>query len=106
LYQRSYPLGIVHTNLNWESNGLPATDCKRYVESTFGASYAVLKSINVVYYTNGRHDSYDKLLAFAACHNIKLVCEKFPLTGEGIVEALENLEKGTMRYRGVPVAEA
>jgi D-arabinose 1-dehydrogenase-like Zn-dependent alcohol dehydrogenase len=66
----------------------------------------LMKSINVVYSTNGRHDSYDNLLAFAALHNIKPVSEKFPLTREGIEEALDKLEKGTMRYRGVLVAEA
>jgi len=45
-------------------------------------------------------------LAFAALHNIKPVSEKFPLTGEGIEDALDKLEKGTIRYRGVLVAEA
>jgi D-arabinose 1-dehydrogenase-like Zn-dependent alcohol dehydrogenase len=65
-----------------------------------------MKSINVVYSTNGRHAAYDKLLAFAALHNIKPVSEKFPLTGEGIEDALDKLEKGTIRYRGVLVAEA
>ena len=65
----------------------------------------LMKSINVVYSTNGRHDAYDKLLAFAALHNIKPISEKFPLTGEGIEEAFGKLEKGTMRYRGVLVAE-
>jgi D-arabinose 1-dehydrogenase-like Zn-dependent alcohol dehydrogenase len=66
----------------------------------------LMKSINVVYSTNGRHDAYNKLLAFAALHNIKPVSEKFPLTGEGIEDALDKLEKGTISYRGVLVAEA
>ena len=65
-----------------------------------------MKSINIVYSTNERHDAYDNVLAFAALHNIKPVSEKFPLTGEGIEDALDKLEKGTMRYRGVLLAEA
>jgi D-arabinose 1-dehydrogenase-like Zn-dependent alcohol dehydrogenase len=65
----------------------------------------LMKSINVVYSTNGRHDAYDKLLAFAALHGIKPVSEKFPLNEEGIEVALKKLEDGTMRYRGVLVAE-
>lgn len=65
----------------------------------------LMKSINVVYSTNGRHDAYDKLLAFAALHGVTPVSEKFPLNGEGIEEALKKLEEGTVRYRGVLVAE-
>jgi D-arabinose 1-dehydrogenase-like Zn-dependent alcohol dehydrogenase len=37
----------------------------------------LMKSINVVYSTNGRHDAYDKLLAFAALHGVRPVVEKF-----------------------------
>jgi D-arabinose 1-dehydrogenase-like Zn-dependent alcohol dehydrogenase len=65
----------------------------------------LMKSINVVYSTNGRYDAYDKLLAFAALHGVKPISEKFPLNGEGIEEALKKLEEGTVRYRGVLVAE-
>jgi len=66
----------------------------------------LFKSINVVYSTNGRHDAYDKMLGFAALHGIKPVSEKFPLNEEGIEVALKKLEEGTVRYRGVLVAEA
>jgi D-arabinose 1-dehydrogenase-like Zn-dependent alcohol dehydrogenase len=66
----------------------------------------LMKSINLIYSTNGWHDAYDKLLAFAALHSIKSVSEKFPLTGEGIEDGLNKLEKGTVRYRGVLAAEA
>ncbi len=66
----------------------------------------LIKSIDVIYLMNGRHDAYDKLLAFTTLHNIKSVSEEFPLTGAGIEEALERLEKGKMRYRGVLIAEA
>jgi D-arabinose 1-dehydrogenase-like Zn-dependent alcohol dehydrogenase len=66
----------------------------------------LVKSINVFYSTYGRHDAYNKLLAFAALHNIKPVSEKFSLTGEGIEDALDKLKKGIMRYRGVLLAKA
>jgi len=63
----------------------------------------LFKSISVVYSTNGRHDAYDKLLAFAELHGIKPISEKFPMTKEGIEESIKRLEDGTMRYRGVLV---
>ncbi|TAQ87700.1 hypothetical protein B7494_g3980 [Chlorociboria aeruginascens] len=66
----------------------------------------LMKSINVVYSTNGRHDSYDKLLAFSALHGIKPVSEKLPMTVEGIEQSFEKLLNGEMRYRGVLVADA
>jgi D-arabinose 1-dehydrogenase-like Zn-dependent alcohol dehydrogenase len=63
----------------------------------------LMKSLNVIYSTNGRHDAYDKLLAFAALHDIKPTIEKFPMSTEGIEESIKRLEDGTMRYRGVLV---
>jgi D-arabinose 1-dehydrogenase-like Zn-dependent alcohol dehydrogenase len=63
----------------------------------------LMRSLNVIYSTNGRHDSYDKLLAFCALHKVKPISEKFPMTAEGIEQALEKLNKGSMRYRGVMV---
>ena len=63
----------------------------------------LFKSINVIYSTNGRNDQYDKLLAFAALHDIRPISEKFPLSTEGIEQSLKKLEQGTIRYRGVLV---
>ncbi|KAI6042531.1 NADP-dependent alcohol dehydrogenase [Pisolithus marmoratus] len=45
-----------------------------------------------------------KMLRFAALHGIKPVIQKFPLTLEGVQEAIDKLEKGQIRYRGVLVA--
>lgn len=64
----------------------------------------LMKSLNVVYSTNGRWDAYDKLLGFAALHGIRPVAQKFELSTEGIEESLKRLEEGKMRYRGVLVA--
>jgi len=46
-----------------------------------------------------------KMLRFAAVHGIKPVTEEFPLTAEGIEEAMAKLDKGEVRYRAVLVAQ-
>ncbi|KAL4066912.1 chaperonin 10-like protein [Scleroderma yunnanense] len=45
-----------------------------------------------------------KMLRFAALHGISPVIQEFPLTLEGIEEAIDKLEKGQIRYRAVLVA--
>ncbi|PYH43095.1 NAD(P)-dependent alcohol dehydrogenase [Aspergillus saccharolyticus JOP 1030-1] len=45
------------------------------------------------------------MLAFAALHGIKPIKMTFPLTQEGVQEALKTLKDGKMRYRGVLVAQ-
>lgn len=42
-----------------------------------------------------------EMLAFAAFHQILPVMEKFPMTEQGIQDALDNLDKGTVHYRAV-----
>ncbi|EXV02616.1 Zn-dependent alcohol dehydrogenase family protein [Metarhizium robertsii] len=44
------------------------------------------------------------MLAFAAKKGIKPQIEKFPLTKDGVVDAMTRLKEGKMRYRGVLVA--
>ncbi|OQE42336.1 hypothetical protein PENCOP_c004G04162 [Penicillium coprophilum] len=44
------------------------------------------------------------MLEFAAFHNIKPVKMTFPLTLDGVKQALKTLDDGKMRYRGVLVA--
>ncbi|KAK4941840.1 hypothetical protein LTR10_018316 [Elasticomyces elasticus] len=52
--------------------------------------------------SGGAHpQSVKAMLAFAAKHGIKPVVEKFPMTKEGITEAMKKLDDGNMRYRGV-----
>nr|POF01260.1 alcohol dehydrogenase [Quercus suber] len=48
---------------------------------------------------------HERMLAFAALHKIEPIIQKYPLTAEGITEALEKLSKGEVRYRGVLVAQ-
>ncbi len=43
----------------------------------------------------------NKMLEFAAVHNLKPRIDKFPSTKEEIEKAFEHLDHGEMRYRGV-----
>ncbi|KAG6334139.1 hypothetical protein ID866_4946 [Astraeus odoratus] len=45
-----------------------------------------------------------KMLEFTALHGIKPIVQEFPLTSEGIEEAIGKLVKGQIRYRAVLVA--
>lgn len=54
--------------------------------------------------SGGAHpQSIREMLSFAAKHNIKPLIEKFPMTKEGITEAMTKLEEGHIRYRAVLV---
>jgi D-arabinose 1-dehydrogenase-like Zn-dependent alcohol dehydrogenase len=48
---------------------------------------------------------HNEMLRFAAVHQIRPIIEQFPMTVDGITEAMTKLEKGGMRYRGVLVAQ-
>lgn len=45
------------------------------------------------------------MLDFAARHNIQPIIQKFPMTVAGVEEALDIVQAGKMRYRGVLEAE-
>lgn len=42
-----------------------------------------------------------EMLRFAAHHQIKPINMEFPMTTEGITKAMETLDNGGMRYRGI-----
>ncbi|KAF2452708.1 chaperonin 10-like protein [Lineolata rhizophorae] len=48
---------------------------------------------------------FSKMLEFAARHSIKPLVDQFPMTEEGISEALRKLGSGEIRYRGVVVVQ-
>ena len=48
---------------------------------------------------------HQRMLDFAARHNIQPVMEKFPMTEKGIEEAMEKLSSGSMKYRGVLIPQ-
>lgn len=43
----------------------------------------------------------NRMLDFAARHNINPIIQEFPMTIEGIEEAFETMENGSLRYRAV-----
>lgn len=45
------------------------------------------------------------LLRFASRHDIKPTIVKFPMTQEGVQDAIDTLKEGKMRYRGVLVRD-
>ncbi|EXJ63220.1 hypothetical protein A1O7_03667 [Cladophialophora yegresii CBS 114405] len=54
--------------------------------------------------SGGAHpQSIKAMLRFCAKHDIKPVIEKFPMTKQGVNEAMKKLEEGKVRYRGVLV---
>ncbi|KAL4966541.1 NAD(P)-dependent alcohol dehydrogenase [Aspergillus stella-maris] len=46
-----------------------------------------------------------KMLEFAAMHKIEPMLETFPMTEEGIAEAMDKLDKGQVNYRAVLITE-
>jgi D-arabinose 1-dehydrogenase-like Zn-dependent alcohol dehydrogenase len=48
---------------------------------------------------------FAQMLEFAALHGIRPVIEKFPLSKQGVIDAMQKLDDGKMRYRGVLYAE-
>jgi D-arabinose 1-dehydrogenase-like Zn-dependent alcohol dehydrogenase len=47
---------------------------------------------------------HDNMLKFAAHHHVVPTIEKFELSEKGFAEALESMNSGKLRYRGVLVA--
>lgn len=45
------------------------------------------------------------MLEFAALHKIKPVIQEFPMTEEGINEAMDKLNRGEVHFRAVMVAQ-
>lgn len=46
-----------------------------------------------------------EMLDFAAVHGVKPLVEKFPMTEEGIKEAIDKLEKGEVHYRAILIPQ-
>lgn len=49
--------------------------------------------------------SLPTVLDFAALHRIKPVVQTYPMTEEGIKEAMDKLDRGEVRYRAVLVPQ-
>ena len=77
--------------------------------STDNASIPMLpftiQNIRLMGSTGAQKWSTEIMMDFAARHGIKPKIEKFPMTQKGITEAMQKLNDGKMRYRGVVVRE-
>ncbi len=65
----------------------------------------MLKGLTVQGSVVAARDVHRQMLDFAALHKIEPIMEKFPMTEKGITEAMDKLDKGEMRYRGVLIPE-
>ena len=65
----------------------------------------LLNNISFVGTTGGPLYLYSQMLDFVAFHKIKPIIQEFPMTVDGITDALNKLDTGEMRYRGVLLAD-
>jgi D-arabinose 1-dehydrogenase-like Zn-dependent alcohol dehydrogenase len=65
----------------------------------------ILQGITVVGSLVAPRHLHRQMLDFAAVHQIKPIVEKFPMTEQGIAEAMDKLDKGQVYYRAVLVPE-
>ena len=65
----------------------------------------ILKGLRVQGVLVAPRHVHNKMLQFAAFHDIKPIIQTFPMSVEGIEEALGKLSKGHVRYRAVLVAQ-
>jgi D-arabinose 1-dehydrogenase-like Zn-dependent alcohol dehydrogenase len=61
----------------------------------------LMKEISIHTSLVGRPEEFDDMLAFAAEHDVRPIVEQFPMTEEGVAQAIEKLSSGSIRYRAV-----
>lgn len=61
----------------------------------------MLPSHRIIGSTEASRRNHVDALTFAARHNIRPWIEEFPMTEEGLTQALDALEAGKVRYRAV-----
>ena len=95
-----HPISVSGGNLS-----IPYSECPSIY--LFGAKAndcevpLILKGIRVQGSVVAPRHIHNDMLNFAALHGIKPILETFPMTEKGIEEAMEKLNSGSMRYRGV-----
>ncbi|KIY66921.1 NADP-dependent alcohol dehydrogenase [Cylindrobasidium torrendii FP15055 ss-10] len=65
----------------------------------------IFQGISVIGSNLASRKTHMEMLEFCAHNKIAPMIEEFPMTKEGITEAVQKLEAGKMRYRGVLVAQ-
>ncbi|TKA22131.1 hypothetical protein B0A50_08188 [Salinomyces thailandicus] len=66
---------------------------------------SLFNGIRVIFSVVASRYIHQRMLDFAALHQIKPIIEKFPMTEEGITTAMNKLDAGDMRYRAVIVPQ-
>lgn len=66
----------------------------------------ILQGISVVGSLVAPRILHRQMLEFAALHQIKPIVETYPMTEEGIAEAMDKLDKGQVYYRAVLVPQS
>lgn len=61
----------------------------------------IFKGIGVQGSLVASRNVHREMLAFAALHNIRPITETFPMTEEGVKEAIDKLERGDVHLRAV-----
>lgn len=74
-------------------------------EGTLGIPYMsiILQGLRIQGSLVATRTGHREMLEFAALHGIKPVIEEYPMTEEGIAEAMDRLDKGKVNYRAVLV---
>ena len=68
---------------------------------TFPYETLVLKELSVTGSCSSSMEEIREMLKFIVAHNIKPTIEKFPMSVDGITNALKKLDAGEVRYRAV-----
>jgi len=66
----------------------------------------LLKELNLHGSCSSTPAEVEKMLHFAAIHKIKPIREVFPMTEDGVKEAIRKLQTGEIRYRGILEVQA
>lgn len=65
----------------------------------------ILSELNIQGSVVAARHIHKQMLEFSAQHKIEPIMEKFPMTVEGITQAMAKLNDGGMRYRGVLIPQ-
>ena len=64
----------------------------------------MLKEISIHGALTSKPEQVDYMLEFAASKGVRPIVEKFPMTEDGVTQAIGKLVSGKIRYRGVLAA--
>ncbi|KIK64124.1 hypothetical protein GYMLUDRAFT_259152 [Collybiopsis luxurians FD-317 M1] len=92
-------IGQYYPILSQEATVIPLTVSDRSLNAPHQAT--ITRGIKIIGSILANRYLQNKMLEFADRNQIQPIIEKFPMTEEGINEAVQKLKDGKMRYRGV-----